>query len=158
MPRPMPSMFTTLTEKIDTSPSERGADEHGERRDDAAERDEQRHAGGDEPAEQEHHDDDGDRQRDRLAPQQVVLRRGGERLADQHVAADEHLGRVELVGEVLDLVGERQLGVLVEVAGQRDDDERGASVGGPQGVEPVSTRDRRRRARRRARRSARARR
>ena len=68
--------------------------------------------------------------------QEVVLRGGGEGLADQHVAADEHLGRVELVGEVLDLVGDRELGVLVEVAGEGDHDERGASVGGPQGVGP----------------------
>ncbi len=30
----------------------------------------------------------------------------------------------------------RELGVLVEVAGEGDDDERGASVGGPEGVGP----------------------
>ena len=113
---------------------ERRADQHGKRREHTPERHEQRHAGGDDATEQDHHDDDGDRERDRLTAQQVALRRRGERLAHQDIAADEHLGRVELMGELLDLVGERQLGVLVEVTGQRDHHERSASVGGPQRV------------------------
>ena len=85
-----------------------GGDEHGERGDDTGERDEQRHAGGAQPAEQEDHREERDRQRDRLAAQEVVLRCGAELLADEHVAADEHLGGVELAGDVGDLVGERR--------------------------------------------------
>ena len=111
-----------------------GADEDGEGGDDPADGDEQRHPAGDEPAEEHDHGDDGDRQGDRLALEQVVLRRGGEGLADQHVATDEDLGCIELVRDVLDALGERELVVLVEVAGEGDDDERGASVGRPKGI------------------------
>ena len=80
-------------------------DEHGERGDDTGEGDEHRHAGGAEPAEQEDHGQEGDRQGDRLAAEEVVLRGGAELLADEHVAADEHLGGVEVAGDVGDLDG-----------------------------------------------------
>ena len=96
-----------------------GGDEHGERGDDAGEGDEHRHAGGAQSAEQEDHGDERDRQGDRLAAEEVVLRRGAELLADEHVAADEHLGRVEVAGDIGDLVGELDLGLLVEAAGDR---------------------------------------
>ena len=109
-------------------------DEHGERGDDAGEGDEHRHARGAEPAEQEDHGQEGDRQGDRFAAEQVVLRRGAELLADEDVAADEHLGGVEVSGDVGDLVGELEFGLLVEAAGDRDDRERGAAVAGAQGV------------------------
>ena len=82
-----------------------GGDEHGERRDDTGEGDEEGHAGGAESAEQEDHGDEGDRQGDRLAAEEVVLRRGAELLADEHVAADEHLGGVEVAGDIGDLDG-----------------------------------------------------
>ena len=134
MPRPMPSMLTTLIEKIDTSPSDGRGDEHGERGDDTGEGDEHRHAGGAEPAEQEDHGQERDRQGDRLAAEEVVLRRGAELLTDEHVAADEHLGGVEVAGDIGDLVGQVDLGVLVEAAGDGDDGERGAAVAGAQGV------------------------
>ena len=146
-----------------------GGDEHGERGDDTGEGDEQGHAGGAEPAEQEDHGDERDGQGDRLAAEEVVLRRGAELLADEHVAADEHLGGVEVAGDIGDLVGELDLGFLVEAAGDGDDGEGGATVAGAQGVgagrprvddgddavdggdplEPGSQRTRRRRGRRR---------
>ena len=109
-------------------------DEHGERRDDTGEGDEERHARGAESAEQEDHGDERDRQRDRLAAEEVVLGRGAELFADEHVAADEHLGSVEVASDVGDLVGELDLGLLVEAAGDGDDGERGATVAGAQGV------------------------
>ena len=111
-----------------------GGDEHGERRDDSGEGDEEGHAGGAEPAEQEDHGDERDGQGDRLAAEQVVLRGGAELLADEHVAADEHLGGVEVAGDIGDLVGELDLGLLVEPAGDGDDGERGAAVGGAERV------------------------
>ena len=111
-----------------------GGDEHGERGDDAGEGDEERHAGGAEPAEQEDHGDERDGQGDRLAAEEVVLRRGAELLADEHVPADEHLGGVEVPGDIGDLVRELDLGLLVETAGDGDDGERGATVAGAQGV------------------------
>ena len=111
-----------------------GGDEHGERRDDTGEGDEHRHAGGAQPAEQEDHGQERDRQGDRLAAQEVVLRGGAELLADEHVAADEHLGGVEVAGDVGDLVGELDFGFLVEAAGDRDDGERGAAVAGAEGI------------------------
>ena len=51
-------------------------------------------------------------QGDGFAAEQIVLRRGGEGLPDQHVAADEDLGGVEVVGKILDLMRDRELGVL----------------------------------------------
>ena len=113
-----------------------GADEDGEGRDDAAQRDDERHAGGDQSTEQQDHDHDGDGQGDRLAAEQVVLGCAGEGLAHQDVAADEDLWGVEPVREVLDLVGDRFLGVVVEAAGQGDDRQGGTPVGGPQRVGP----------------------
>ena len=96
-----------------------GGDEHGERRDDTGEGDEEGHARGAQPAEQEDHRDERDGQGDRLAAEEVVLRRGAELLADEHVAADEHLGRVEIAGDIGDLVRELDLGLLVEAADRR---------------------------------------
>ena len=109
MPRPMPSMLTTLIEKIDTSPSTVAPDEHGERGDDTGEGDEHGHAGGAQSAEQEDHGDEGDRQRDCFAAEQVVLGRGAELLPDEHVPADEHLGGVEVAGDIGDLDGRARL-------------------------------------------------
>jgi hypothetical protein len=40
------------------------------------------------------------------------------------------------VGHVFDVLGQGELVVLGEVAGQGDDDQCGAPVGGPQGVRP----------------------
>ncbi len=110
------------------------ADEHGKRREHATERHQQRHAGGHDPAQEEHHHEDRDRECDRLAPQEVVLRGGGERLADEHVAAHEHLRGLELVGELLDLVRQCQLGVLVEVTRQRHHEQRRPPISGPQRI------------------------
>ena len=93
-----------------------GGDEDGEGGDDTGEGDEEGHACGAEAAEQEDHGDERDRQGDRFAAEEVVLRRGAELFADEHVAADEHLGGVEVSCDVGDLVGELDLGLLVEAA------------------------------------------
>ena len=127
-------MLTTLIEKIDTSPSTVAATSTASEVTTPARATSSGMPRGAEPAEQEDHGDERDRQGDRLAAEQVVLRRGAELLADEHVAADEHLGRVEVSGDVGDLVGELDLGFLVEAAGDGDDGERGAAVGGAQGV------------------------
>ena len=55
-------------------------------------------------------------------------------LTDEHVAADEHLGRVEVAGDIGDLMGERDFGLLVEAAGDGDDGEGGATVAGAEGI------------------------
>ena len=109
-------------------------DEHGERGDDTGEGDEHRHAGGAEPAEEEDHGQEGDRQGDRFAAQEVVLRGGAELLADEHVAADEHLGGVEVAGDIGDLMGEVDFGFLVEATGDGDDGECGAAIAGAKGI------------------------
>ena len=110
------------------------ADEHGERRDDTGEGDEERHARGAQSAEQEDQGDERDRQRDRFAPEEILFGRGAELFPDEHVAADEHLGGVEVASDIGDLVGELDFGLLVESAGDGDHGERGATVGGAQGV------------------------
>ena len=107
-----------------------GGDEHGQRRDDAGERHEHRHARCAQPAEQEDHREERDRQGDRLAAQEVVLGCGGELFSDEDVAADEHLGGVDVSGDIGDLVGEFEFGFLVEATGDRDDGEGGAAVAG----------------------------
>ena len=112
-----------------------GGDEHGEGRDDAGDGDEERHGAGSEPTEEEDHGDERDGQGDRLAAEEVVLRRGGELLADEHVPADEDLGCVEVPRHVGDLMGELELGLLVESTGDRDHGEGGPAVAGPQRVD-----------------------
>ena len=132
MPSPMPSMLTTLTEKMDTSPSRVAATRTARVGMTPPSATSSGMPPATRPAEQQHHDDDGDGQRDGFAAQQVGLGRGLERLADQDVAADEDLGRVELCGQLLDLVGDGELGVLGEVAGEGDDEQGGPAVGGAQ--------------------------
>ena len=111
------------------------SDEHGERRDDTGEGDEHRHAGGAQPAEEEDHGQEGDRQSDRFAAQEVVLRGGAELLTDEDVAADEHLGGVDVAGDIGDLMGELDFGFLVEATGDGDDSESGAAIAGTKGIE-----------------------
>ena len=130
MPSPMPSMLTTLTEKIDTSPSARRADEHGQRGEHAAEGDEQRHAGGDEPAEQHDHHDDRDRAG--RSPRRAA---GRSPTPSANVSLTSTLPPTSTSGASSSWArsstscATRQLGVVVEVAGQRDDHERGSTVG-----------------------------
>ncbi len=46
------------------------------------------------------------------------------------------MGGIELVRESLDLVGDGQFRLFVEVTGEGHDDERSATIGGPQGIGP----------------------
>ena len=109
MPRPMPSMLTTLIEKIDTSPSTVAATSTASEEMTPARATSIGMPGGAQPAEQEDHGQEGDRQGDRFAAQQVVLGGGAELLADEHVAADEHLGGVDVTGDIGDLDGRARL-------------------------------------------------
>ena len=72
------------------------------------------------PPSRKHHHDDRDRQGDGLAAQQVVLRRGLERSPTSTLPPTSTFGASTSSGEVLDLVGECELGLLVEVAGEGD--------------------------------------
>ena len=112
-----------------------GADEHGEGRDDPAERDEQRHAAGDEPAEQ-----DAPWRRWRWAGRSPRPRRRSFSDAVAKVSLTSTLPPTRTSGASSSwarsstLLGDGELGVLVEVAGEGDHDERGPPVGRPQGV------------------------
>ena len=125
-------MLTTLTEKIDTSPSivaaTSTASEVMTRRGRQGTACPRR-----QPAEQEDHGHERDRQGDRLAAEEVVLRRRAKLFADEHAATDEHLRHVEIVCDVGDLVGGLHFGVLVEAADDGGDGQGGATVAGAQG-------------------------
>ena len=134
MPRPMPSMLTTLIEKIDTSPSTVAATSTASEVTTPARATSKGMPAARSPPSRKIMARNAIGQGDRLAAEEVVLRCGAELFADEHVAADEHLGGVEVAGDIGDLVGEVDFGFLVEAAGDGDDGERGAAVAGAQGI------------------------